>query len=82
MPTSATAQGPVLTARDLAEAYTLDEAAELFRVSRQTLRRWIRNGQLGAVVAGNGSGRLSYVIPRRYAEARLNELNRPPKPRR
>lgn len=45
--------------------YTPQEVSELLKVSDKTVRNWIRNGILGAVVIGK-----SYRIP----EEKLNEL--------
>jgi excisionase family DNA binding protein len=44
----------------MAEYYSVEEVAELFGVSRRTVRNWINEGKLEAYVVG---GRLIRVLP-------------------
>lgn len=58
-----------LTAEDMLNSLSLAETADLFRVSPDTIKRWIRAGKLGAVRAGR-----TYRVPQCYVERRLNDL--------
>jgi excisionase family DNA binding protein len=63
---------------DREEWMTVEEVAELFRVSAETVRRWIRNGQLP--VLDLGGPRMGYRIRRAdvaaFAEDRYGPLGK------
>lgn len=40
--------------RDLKEIYSINEVSELLKVSKSTIRRWIREGELKAFKVGKG----------------------------
>lgn len=46
--------------------YTVQEAADLLKVHYQTVRNWIRNGEIRAVKIGR-----SYRIPKSQIESRM-----------
>lgn len=52
--------------------YTVQEAADLLKVHYQTVRNWIKSGELRVVKIGR-----SYRIPKSQIEARLTAQNAP-----
>ncbi len=53
--------------------YTVEELAQRWRVNAETVRRWVRSGQIVALVLGQKAGfRFAASEVRRFEEARMS----------
>lgn len=67
-----------MTNAEQTEWLTVQEVAELFRVNEETVRRWVRRGELPVLELG--AGRAGYRIRRsdvdRFTEARFGLMGK------
>lgn len=63
------------------DAYTFDEIAERYNVSRATVRRWAANGEFGQLLnLSEKAHRITAEGLRQFEEARLGPIGRRPIP--